>query len=190
VRVLLMVCYLGLGANIGRPLQQLAAAISALATTPDISLQRSSSVYATKPVGPVEQPGFLNMVVAISTELSPMQLLQMALAIEAQLGRVRQVKNGPRSIDIDILLCSGIISDYPELMLPHPRMAQRQFVLVPLCEIAADLVIPGGPPLLDLLDEDCRDIKRLGQLGALLRGDGTVMAPDEALSGNEGANDA
>ena len=185
-----MVCYLGLGANIGRPLEQLAAAVSALATTPKISLQRSSSVYATKPVGPVEQPDFYNMALAISTDLSPMQLLQAALAIEAQLGRVRQLKDGPRTMDIDILLCGGMTSADPELTLPHPRMAQRQFVLAPLCEIAPELVLPGGPPLLDLLDEDCRDVERLGQLGPLLRGGGDVIAPDEALSGNEGANDA
>ena len=185
-----MVCYLGLGANIGRPVCQLAAAISALATTPKMSLQRISAVYSTKPVGPVEQPDFFNMVVAISTEISPIELLQITSDIEEKLGRVRELENGPRTIDIDILLCSGMSWDDAELTVPHPRMQQRQFVLAPLSEMAPELILPNGRPLLELLDEDCPDVEKLGRLGPLVRGDEGAVGPEEAASGGKVGNDA
>ncbi len=181
-QVLLMVCYLGLGANIGRPVYQLAAAISARATNPHVSVQRISAVYSTKPVGAVEQPDFFNMVVAISTELSPMQLLEMTGGIEDELGRVREVKDGPRTIDIDILLCGGMTWDDAELTVPHPRMEQRQFVLAPLSEMAPELILPNGRPVLELLEEDCGDVEMLGRLGVLVRGGEGVVRTEEIVS--------
>jgi len=163
-----MMSYLGLGANIGHPAQQLAAAISALACSDGITLKRVSSVYRTRPVGVTDQPDFLNMVIAIETDIAPSALLGVVAGIEGQLGRVRGIKDGPRTLDVDILLYGDLIMDEPDLQLPHPRMRQRQFVLAPLSGIAPGLVLPDGTAVADLADENCPQVRKLGPLGPLV----------------------
>lgn len=135
--------YLGLGANLGDRLQQLRQAIDMLNHTKGISVSRLSSVYETTPVGYVEQPIFYNMVIEIQTTLTPTNLMYVCLQVEKKLKRVREIRWGPRTIDIDILLYGDRVIRQPELVIPHPRMAERAFVLVPLQELAGDLPIPG-----------------------------------------------
>lgn len=125
---------LGLGANLGEPVRQLSEAVRALAAA--VSLTAISSVYRTEPVGLREQPDFYNLVCMGRTTLSPRALLAVAREIEAGLGRVRRLRDGPRTIDIDLLAYGALTLDTPQLTLPHPRMHRRAFVLVPLVEIA------------------------------------------------------
>ncbi|MFC7443336.1 2-amino-4-hydroxy-6-hydroxymethyldihydropteridine diphosphokinase [Laceyella putida] len=135
--------YLGLGANMGDRLAQLSQAISLLDRTQGISVQRISSVYETAPVGLLEQPHFYNLVVEIHTTLIPTELLRVALAIEKRLHRVRLVRWGPRTIDIDLLLYDDRVIRREELEIPHPRMHERAFVLIPLEELVGNIIIPG-----------------------------------------------
>lgn len=127
--------YLGLGANIGDRQANLDGAVAALGLLPGTRVDAVSSVYETEPVGYADQPDFLNMCVRVVTTLSPRALLGAALGIEAAMGRVRGIKNGPRVIDIDLLLYDNAVINSPELTLPHPRMYEREFVMKPLGEI-------------------------------------------------------
>ena len=132
--------YLGFGSNIGERRQNLRAAVDALA--PQVRVLAESSVYETPPWGDVDQPAFLNMVLQAETELSPTELLEHIRRIEADLGRQQTYHWGPRRIDIDILLYEDLIIDTPELVIPHPRLHQRGFVLLPLETIAGEVVHP------------------------------------------------
>ncbi|HEY5794070.1 MAG TPA: 2-amino-4-hydroxy-6-hydroxymethyldihydropteridine diphosphokinase [Bosea sp. (in: a-proteobacteria)] len=134
---------LGLGGNLGDPLQAFAKALRALGDHPAITLRRSSSVYRTKPWGMVEQPDFLNMAVLLSTDLDEVALLNLCMELERASGRERRERWGPRTLDIDILTFGDLVIDRPSLQLPHPRLAKRAFVLVPLAEIAPELMIGG-----------------------------------------------
>lgn len=138
-----MRAYLGLGGNMGDRLSLLSQAVKLLDLTQGISVNRISSIYETAPVGLLEQPHFYNLVVEIQTTLTPAELLRVALAIEKKLHRVRHKRWGPRTIDIDLLLYDDRIIQREELEIPHPRMHERAFVLVPLMEIAGDIAIPG-----------------------------------------------
>ncbi|HEX9711744.1 MAG TPA: 2-amino-4-hydroxy-6-hydroxymethyldihydropteridine diphosphokinase [Actinomycetota bacterium] len=146
--------YIGLGANLGDRLHVINQAIEAL-DWGDTRVVSRSSVYETDPVGgPSDQPPFLNMVIAVETDLEPRGLFERCLAVEAALGRDRWLEQrwGPRAIDLDILVFGDQVIDEPDLLIPHPRMHERAFVLVPLAEIAPDLVVPGRgtpPALLD-----------------------------------------
>jgi 2-amino-4-hydroxy-6-hydroxymethyldihydropteridine diphosphokinase len=133
--------YLGLGSNIGNREKNLAAVLDHLAAA-DIRISRVSSIYETEPMGLAAQRWFLNMVAEVETDLFPMQLLTRTLKIERSLGRVRTIPNGPRIIDIDILLYSKAVVHSAALEIPHPRMGERRFVLVPLAELAPDLRHP------------------------------------------------
>lgn len=133
--------YLGLGSNLGDRRQHLDAALAKLAA-PDLRVTRVSSVYETEPVGFTAQRWFLNLVAEIETDLFPMQLLSRVAKIELALGRVRTLKNGPRTLDIDILLYGRAVVRGARLQIPHPRMAERRFVLAPLAELAPDLRHP------------------------------------------------
>ncbi len=136
---------LGLGANLGDRAATLQAAVDALALLPGTRVTAVSSVYETVPVGYLDQPDFFNIVVAVETALSPRALLGACLGIEAALGRVRTFRNAPRVVDVDVLLVEGVTCDDPELQLPHPRMMERAFVLVPLTELFPDRVALGVP---------------------------------------------
>lgn len=131
---------LGLGSNVGDPLRNLRGAVEALRTSVDIVAL--SSVYRTEPVGFQEQPEFLNLVLLGTTALDPALLLERALAVERRLGRERSFRNAPRPIDIDVLDYRGVLLDSPQLHLPHPRLTERRFVLVPLVEIAPEWCHP------------------------------------------------
>ena len=150
---------LALGSNMGDSQKTLEAAIQILAQTPGISLEARSNWYQTKAVGP-PQPDYLNGCVTLQVEILPHQLLDILLGIEQQFGRVRQERWGPRILDLDLLLFDDIILDTQNLKIPHPRMRDRAFVLVPLAEIAPDWVEPvSGYVIKELLKEvDCSDV--------------------------------
>ena len=135
--------YVALGANIGEPVRHLRAAAADLVALPGTRVVARSSLYRSAPVGLVDQPDFINAVVAIDTPLEPLPLLHALLAIEARHGRVRSVPNAPRTLDLDLLMHGAAVLESPELTLPHPRMHERAFVLLPLLEIAPDAVLPG-----------------------------------------------
>ncbi|SFJ36154.1 2-amino-4-hydroxy-6-hydroxymethyldihydropteridine diphosphokinase [Thermoflavimicrobium dichotomicum] len=139
----MITAYLGLGTNLGDRVASLEQAIGMLKQTPGISVQRISSVYETSPVGYLEQPPFYNLAMEILTTLPPRDLLGRILEVERKLHRVRTVRWGPRTIDIDILLYGDQIVNEEGLQIPHPRMTERAFVLVPLYEIAGNILIPG-----------------------------------------------
>lgn len=144
--------YIGLGSNLETPLEQLRSALSALAELPQTHLSGQSSFYISDPLGPADQPRYVNAVAALDTELSPLQLLDALQAIEQNQGRVRKAERwGPRTLDLDILLFGERQLNEPRLVVPHYHMHARAFVLYPLAELAADLVLPDGRPLSQLL---------------------------------------
>lgn len=135
--------YIALGSNLGRRERNISAALNALETTKEIDVAKISSLYETEPVGgPDDQPRFINAAAQLRTSLSPERLLAVCQQIESSLGRKREVPWGPRSIDLDILIFADEIRSGPELMIPHPLLHERRFVLEPLAEIAPDLVHP------------------------------------------------
>lgn len=129
---------IALGSNLGSREKNLCAGVRSLSLLPGTQILDTSFVYETVPVGFLEQPLFLNAAAVIETELSPRALLGACLGIEAALGRIRRFKNGPRILDIDLLLYENQTSSDPELTLPHPRMRERAFVLVPLFDLFPD----------------------------------------------------
>jgi 2-amino-4-hydroxy-6-hydroxymethyldihydropteridine diphosphokinase len=133
--------YLSLGSNLGDRAANIARAAEELAKR-GVRVTRSSSLYETEPVEFREQPWFLNSVVEAETELRPEELLAIALDVEGSLGRERRIPKGPRTIDLDILLYGDVVVHSVDLDVPHPRLAQRRFVLVPLAEIAPEAVHP------------------------------------------------
>ena len=135
--------FLGLGSNLDHPDWQVQTAMHEIDEIPDTGLVKVSSLYQTAPVGITDQPPFINAVVQVETTLSPHDLLGHLLAIETRHGRVRNEKNGPRTLDLDILIFNEWRIDDGTLTTPHPRMHERAFVLVPLVEIAPDVYIPG-----------------------------------------------
>lgn len=137
--------YVCLGANLGDPPRQIASAIEALAELPETVLLRTSTLYRSRPMGPADQPDYANAVVALRTMLPPLALLDALLAIEQRAGRVRQprLRNGPRQLDLDLLLYGDLMLAEARLTVPHHGVHERDFVLVPLLEIAPDVTIPG-----------------------------------------------
>ncbi|HKD06989.1 MAG TPA: 2-amino-4-hydroxy-6-hydroxymethyldihydropteridine diphosphokinase [Bryobacteraceae bacterium] len=143
--------YLALGSNLGDRLLMLLAALTRL-ESPELKLCRVSRVRETEPVGLREQPRFLNQVAEFETSLSPVALLERAQRVEREMGRIRTVLNGPRTIDIDILLYGDQVVQDPGLELPHPRFRDRRFVLEPLAELNPGLNDPvTGKPVSELL---------------------------------------
>lgn len=148
--------YIGLGSNLATPFQQLRAALAALEALPDSQLAAVSSAYASDPLGPADQPRYLNAAAALDTSLAPLQLLDALQAIELAQGRQRKNERwGPRTLDLDILLFGDRLIDEPRLQVPHYHLHARPFVLYPLAEIApAGLQLPDGRDLAALLS-DC-----------------------------------
>ena len=134
------IAYLGLGSNLGDREANLKSALKQLGQ--EARIVKVSSLYETEPVGYKDQPWFLNCACSVETDLSPQALLKLAKTIETKLGRKPTLRFGPRLIDIDILFYDDLILDSPDLVIPHPRLVERAFVLVPLKEIAPDLVHP------------------------------------------------
>ena len=137
-------CYLALGSNLQTPERQLRRAIDAIRKLPDISVIRVARFYYGKAWGRKVQPNFCNTVLAIDTSLTPERLLRECQTIEQKHGRLRLVKNGARTLDIDIILYGSKIIDKSTLTIPHPHMLNRDFVLLPLLEIAPDIRMPNG----------------------------------------------
>ncbi|MBV2134959.1 2-amino-4-hydroxy-6-hydroxymethyldihydropteridine diphosphokinase [Pseudomonas sp. MAP12] len=144
--------YIGLGSNLAEPAQQLEAALAALGRLPRCRLVAQSSLYASDPLGPPDQPRYVNAVAALDCELAPLELLDALQAIELEQGRVRKAERwGPRTLDLDILLFGNLQLDEERLRVPHYHMHARAFVLYPLAEIAPQLVLPDGRALQALL---------------------------------------
>src|SRR5918995_6446459 len=144
------VAFLGLGSNLGDRLTNLQAAVDALQVEPGLRVTASSRVWETVPVGGPPQPDYLNAVIRIETDLSARDLLDTGRRVEARLGRVRTERWGARTIDIDVLLFDEETIDESDLVVPHPRLSQRAFVLLPLLEVTPDPILPDGTRLKDL----------------------------------------
>lgn len=142
--------YIGLGSNLDEPAQRIEQAIKALDGLPLTQLVAVSPRYVSKPVGPQDQPDFVNAVACVSTRLSPLALLDQLQALEQRQRRQRQRRWGPRTLDLDLLLFDDLSLDLPRLKLPHPAMHERAFVLAPLADISAP-TLPGGTCLTELL---------------------------------------
>ncbi len=135
--------FLGFGGNLGQPLKTFRRAREQLSMPPDVGVVASSPLYRTPPVGgPPGQADYLNAVVEIETGLTPENLLELCRRLENEAGRTRELRWGPRTLDLDLLLFDGLITDAPGLTLPHPRLHQRHFVLLPLCNLDAGIIHP------------------------------------------------
>lgn len=142
--------YIGLGANLGEPLAQLRAAVAGLAALPGSTLVAVSPLYRSAPLGPAGQPDYFNAVTSLDTCLTPHGLLAALQAIETANGRVRLERWGPRTLDLDLLLYGNDRIATPDLTVPHPELGQRCFVLVPLHDLAPELILPDGRVLAEL----------------------------------------
>ena len=148
--------FVALGSNLGDPENKVRQGFAALAALPQTRLAASSSLYRSAALGCGEQPDYVNAAAQLSTSLAPRSLLAALLAIEQRFGRERAFRNAPRTLDLDLLLYDAQTIDEPGLLVPHPRMHERAFVLAPLLEIAPDCVIPGRGPAADFLAR-CQD---------------------------------
>lgn len=145
------IAYIALGSNLDDPRVQVERGFAALAALPNTALRDRSRLFRTPPWGVLNQPDFINAVAQVETSLPPRGLLDALLAIETQAGRVRGARNGPRVLDLDLLLYGDLRLDEPGLALPHPRLHQRAFVLLPLADVAPTLDVPGRGRVSDLL---------------------------------------
>lgn len=148
-----VIAFVGLGSNLKQPRAQVLRGLDELAALPHTMLLAASSLYASAPLNYADQPDFVNAVAKIETALPVRDLLEALLAIEQSHGRQRGVRNGPRTLDLDLLLYAELQQHEPGLTIPHPRMHERAFVLLPLTEIAPDCVIPGRGLARDWLDK-------------------------------------
>jgi len=139
------IAYLALGANLGDPVATVDSAFAAISRLPQSTLLARSALYRTAPVGLADQPEFINAAARIETRLAPEALLDALLAIEQDFGRIRSLRNGPRTLDLDLLLYDDLVLDTPRLSLPHPRLHLRAFVLQPLADVVPtpDFPLPG-----------------------------------------------
>ena len=157
--------YIGLGSNLESPPQQIHKAVTAIEQIPDTRFDRLSSLYRSKPVGPKDQPDYINAVAHIITTLPPGILLGKLQEIEDQQGRTRDERWGARTLDLDILLYDDQVINEKNLVIPHPEMHKRIFVLYPLYEIAPDIEIPETGPIKQLLDRvDMNGLQKLDQI--------------------------
>lgn len=161
------VVFVGLGSNLGDPESKLREGLAALSALPQTRIAAASSLYRSAPIGNTVQPDFVNAVARLATGLAPRALLSALLDIETKFGRQRSFRNAPRTLDLDLLLYDARTIDEPGLTIPHARMHERAFVLVPLLEIAPDCVIPGRGPALEWLERS-RDqvVKRIFACGS------------------------
>jgi 2-amino-4-hydroxy-6-hydroxymethyldihydropteridine diphosphokinase len=143
--------FVGLGANLGAREETLRLAVELLGAADDVDVLAVSKLRETEPVGVVDQPAFLNGAVAIETARAPRDLLDLLLEIERSLGRVREERWGPRTIDLDLLVYGAEVVDEPGLRVPHPRLHERRFALEPLAELQPDLDVPGWGEVSTLL---------------------------------------
>ena len=144
--------YIGLGGNLGDPIATLRDALVRIAGLQGVELDAVSSAYESAPVGLTDQPPFVNAAARLFSDLPLRDLLAGLLAVEQELGRVRTVRYGPRTCDLDILLAGAEVADEPGLSVPHPRLVERRFALEPLVELDPGLRLPDGRPLSGLLE--------------------------------------
>ncbi|HEY3653974.1 MAG TPA: 2-amino-4-hydroxy-6-hydroxymethyldihydropteridine diphosphokinase [Steroidobacteraceae bacterium] len=142
--------YVAVGSNLEQPRQRVTEAFERLATLRETRLELRSQIYLTRPMGPQDQPDFVNAVAGLMTRLSARELLDALLDIERAMGRDRQERWGPRIVDLDLIWMTGATIDEPGLTLPHPGVSERNFVLYPLDDIAPTLLIPGHGRVVDL----------------------------------------
>ncbi len=161
---------LSLGSNLGDRLEQLQGAVDALADTPELTVVGVSPVYETDPVGGPDQPDYLNAVLVADGPHSPRTLLERALAVENAFDRVREVRWGPRTLDVDVIAVGDLVVEEPDLQVPHPRAAERAFVLVPWLDVDAAAELAGGGPVAALLE-------RLDRTGVRRRPDLDLVVP-------------
>jgi 2-amino-4-hydroxy-6-hydroxymethyldihydropteridine diphosphokinase len=155
---------IGLGSNLDDPGQQLCQAIASLRNSAGIQVIALSSLYLSAPMGPKDQPDYVNAVAELETELEPLALLDALQAIENAQGRVRDVRWGPRTLDLDILLYDDLCLDDERLSIPHPGLLQRNFVLYPLAEIAPDRVLPDGRRCREVAEQQSKQgLERLNE---------------------------
>lgn len=147
----MITAYVGIGANLDDPKAQVERAFTALSQLPDTSLCQTSSLWQSRPMGPQDQPDYINAVAELHTQLAPLTLLDALQAIEQQQGRVRKRHWGERTLDLDILLYGEQSIDLPRLRVPHYGMKEREFVLLPLAEIAVGLILPDDTSLVELV---------------------------------------
>ena len=145
--------YIGMGSNEGDRLENLKSGAAALTLADDVVVVGRSGVYDSEPVGMTDQPDFLNAVIAVETTLDPYQLLSLLHKIELDHGRQRITRWGPRTLDLDILLFDDLEQDDPKLLIPHPRLNERRFVLEPLLEVDQDIRLPDGTSVKRLIDD-------------------------------------
>ena len=143
--------YIGLGSNLNNPLQQVETALEALSQLPCTRLKQRSRWYRSKAIGPGEQPDFVNGAALLETELNPLELLDALQAIEHAQQRVREIRWGPRTLDLDLLLYDQQCIDHERLQVPHPWLTRRNFVIWPLADIDASLTLPTGESIASLL---------------------------------------
>jgi 2-amino-4-hydroxy-6-hydroxymethyldihydropteridine diphosphokinase len=153
--------YIGLGANLDQPQQQIEQALIELALLPNTTLVSHSSLYRSKPVGPQDQPDYINTVALLDTQLEPLDLLDALQQLEQDHGRLRKRHWGERTLDLDIILIDNKIIVSERLTVPHPFAQQRSFVLFPLSEISPSLIFPDGIALEQLLTELDNDLIRI-----------------------------
>lgn len=157
--------FIALGANLDEPQRRIATGFAELAGLPQTRLVRRSSLYRSAPVGYADQPDFINAVACIETGIGAQELLLALLAIERRHGRVREFSNAPRTLDLDIALYGNLVVHEQGLTIPHPRMHERAFVMVPLAEIAPDCVVPGRGRVSELLAAvDAGSVRRLAEI--------------------------
>ena len=159
------IAYISFGSNVGDRKKHIEDAVEILKTDSSIEIKSVSSLYETEPVGYEEQDWFINGVLEIETELSPHELLRFVKTVESKVGRRKSIRWGPREIDLDILLYEQECINTPDLVIPHPRMQEREFVLIPLVEIAPDVVHPVFRKSVELLLKDLpqkKVVKRIG----------------------------
>jgi 2-amino-4-hydroxy-6-hydroxymethyldihydropteridine diphosphokinase len=162
---------IALGSNLGNRLETLQGAVDALADTPGVRVKAVSAVFETEGVGgPENQPPYLNAVLVLRTTLPPSSLLERANAVEDAFGRAREVRWGPRTLDVDILAYEGVVQADPELTLPHPRAHERAFVLAPWLDADPDAAVPGFGPVSELL-------RAVGEAGIRRRDDISLHLP-------------
>ena len=159
----MIVAYIGIGSNLNSPIKQVKKAIVNLVILPEITILNSSSFYQSRPVGPQDQPDYINAVVALETRLSPEALLKALQSLEESQGRKRSgIRWGARTIDLDILLYGKDIIQTKALSIPHPQLKVREFIIYPLCEIAPNLILPTGDSVLSLKELcSAKGIKKL-----------------------------
>lgn len=150
------IVYIGLGSNIEQPYQQVKNAIIALDEIPDTKVRRDSGYYMSRPMGPKDQPDYVNAVVELETVLTPAELLEYCQQIEQQQGRVRSRHWGEPSIDLDILLYADRLIDADQLTVPHPGISQRDFVYIPLLKLDPDIDVPGKGRLRDIVQSEIK----------------------------------